>query len=810
MDELFQDLRQTLRWIRKRPGLTAAIVLSLAVGVGANTAIFSLANMLLIRPLPFPEEHELLRLRSVVSQEGQEPRRVEINDFSIVTLREQATTLEEVAGWVYRGYNLVGTDTDVPVQVWGSMSSAGALQVMGVQPILGRFILPEEDAPNAAANVVVISHVLWQNRFGGDPEILGRTIKIDEELYEVIGVMPPLFEYPYKSKLWIPLGLGSERSRRGDWVHSVVRLKDGTSREQAQEELGVIAARLAQDHPDAYDGWSFDLTPVREDLTSDLHPKKVVYLLLAGAFFLLLIACVNVANVLLGRSLEQSGEIALRVALGSGRARIVRQLVTQGLTLALFGGALGLLLAWWTVGPLAALHPADDLNILFLDIKIDHRVLAFTLLISIAVGVAFSLVPALKTSRPNLQAMLMEGSRTTTSRAGIRLLRLLVVVEVAVAVMLLVGSTLMVRSLQRLYHIEPGFNVENMLLLRITPSASRYPDFPRQVAYYAEVLERIRAIPEVVEAGMTSLYPNRIMVILVGALPEGRPENDPDEVLQTNHRVISPGVMEAMKMRLVEGRFFTEQDRWGSEWVVIVSETLARNAWPDQNALDRRVRMLVPGMTSLPWMRVVGVVGDVFENGDYENTWYVSYRQVPPPAEYVDIVVRTRNQPMAVLPAVRETIWAVDDEQPVALVTTAKELLFSQYWRERTSTFLMVLFAAVGLVLTIVGIYGIQSYSVVQKTHEMGVHMVLGARPRDIVLKVLRDGMLVAAVGLAVGLLGAFWLTRFLSAVLHGISPTDPATYTVAAVITLVVALLANYLPARRATRADPAGLLRY
>ncbi|MCP4655449.1 MAG: FtsX-like permease family protein [bacterium] len=432
MSQLFQDLRQSVRLMRHRPGFTAVIVLSIALGVGANTAIFSIANMLLLRPLPFPDDQELMRVRCLMHQEGREPRRISISEFNIGALRDQATTMEEVAGWLYQTYNLVGSEQ--PVQVWGATTTANALQVMGVEPIMGRFILPEEDQPSAAAKVMVISYVLWQNQFGGDPDIIGKVVKLNDDPHTVIGVMPAFFEYPYKSKVWIPLGLNPSRSIRANWLHSVARLKEGVTREQAMEELDLIAARLEQEYPDTHTGWSFILTPLREDLTSDLHPQRVVLLLMAGAGFLVLIACANVANMLLSRSLEQSGEVAIRAALGISRIRLIRELITQGVVLALIGGALGILIGYWTVQPLIAIHPSEDLNRIFLEVKLDHRVLGFTLLLSVVVGVLFSLVPALRASRPNLQSLLMEGSRTTPSLSGRRLLKGVVVAEMAVAV----------------------------------------------------------------------------------------------------------------------------------------------------------------------------------------------------------------------------------------------------------------------------------------------------------------------------------------------------------------------------------------
>jgi len=809
--DLFRDVKQSFRLMSRRPGFTAVIVLSIALGVGANTAIFSIANLLVVRPLPYPEDYELMRIRSYVAIPGRDPQRTSISAFNIKALRDQSELFEDFGAWIYGTYNIVGGDE--PIQVHGSMASANSFSVMGVEPLIGRDIAPEEDQPGNPAHVVVLSHALWRTQFGGDEDILGKSLKINEQPHLVIGVMPPYYEYPYMTKLWVPLGMEPGRELRFQHVHHVVgRLKDGISPEAGNQELIQIGERLAQEFPDTHENWSFGLQSVRDDLTHealDVEAKVVLVPLLVASGFLLLIACANVANMLLGRSIEQSHEVALQMALGISRRQLIRQLLVHGMILALLGGTVGLFLAYWTFKPMVALSPADQTNVVFQEIQLDHRVLLFTLLTSLVVGILFSLAPALKTSNPNLQSILMEGNRTTPSRSGRHLLKATVIAEVAVAVILLVGSGLMYRSLLQLRSADVGFASDDVLVMNLTLPEVRYPEHAQQVAYLQQVIEATEAVPGVKSAGTTTLFPLRSAIYLARLLPEGLPADDPESLLLTNHRVVSPGLLETMGIPLLKGRLLNRHDQADSEPVVVISENLAKHAFPGQDPIDRRLSMVVQSGLR-PWMRVVGVVGNVKDNGERENTWYMPFTQMTWPAEFMDVVVRTEINPSLVLPSIREAIWEVNPEQAMADVMTSNDLMARQFWGQRSTTYLMLMFAGLGLLLAIVGIYGIQSYFVVQQTHEMGVRMVFGAQPKDVVREILKKGMVMALAGLAIGIVGSLLLTRYLGSLLYGVSPTDPATYLGISLVILTVALIANFVPARRATRVDPLEILKY
>jgi predicted permease len=458
---------------------------------------------------------------------------------------------------------------------------------------------------------------------------------------------------------------------------------------------------------------------------------------------------------------------------------------------------------------MVALNPTEDLNILYLDIHIDHRVLLFSFLITLVVGVLFSLVPALRVSRPDLQGLLMEGNRTSTSRTGRRMVRALVVVEMAVAVILLVGAGLMLKSLGKLSSIDPGYNLSNLMVMRITPLEAKYPEQEQEVAFLERITERAESIPGVKHVAINSLFANRIAVYLAPAIAEGRDPEDPDSRILTNHRVVGPGLLDAMGIPLVAGRPIDERDQADSEPVVMISETFAKNAFPGENALDKRVKIDARSR-DFPFLRVVGIVGDVLDNGDYENTWYLPYTQSANVTPYYDIIVRTEGEPLALAQSVREAIWSVDQEQAIAEIITAEELVASEFWEERSSAYLLGMFAAVGLLLSIVGIYGIQSYSVAQQNHEIGVRMVFGAMPEDVVRTTLTQGLKLSLLGLAVGIVGALALTRYMESLLHEVSPTDPLVFVGIATVALLVAVVANYLPARRVTRIDPVEMVRY
>ena len=800
MESIFQDIRQSFRTMREKPGFTAVVLLSLALGIGATTAIFSLINNLLLRPLPFEDGERVVRLRDVLYRPGDEPRLVGMTARNFLVLREQASSFADVGAQDYGSFNLVGTDQTERVE--GAYITANVLELLGIEPILGRGFTPEEDRPGARARVALLGHDLWGRQFASDPQVLGRQIRLNDETYTVIGVMPPAYKFPYEAELWVPIGLEESSAGPQHYLYTVARLKPGVSPEQAQRELDVISTRLAEEFPDTNAGWSFLIVSVREDLTEDMQ-SKLLFALLAASAFLLLIACANVANMMLARSLEQGREIAIRAALGASRSRLVRQLLTNGLVLSLVSGILGLLLARWIARPMVALSPMSEMSPFLQQFQFDYRIFGFTLLVCLLVGVAFSLVPAFKTSRPDLQSSLREESRSTSSIGGRRLLNTFVVLEIAVAVILLIGAGLTIRSFQRLLAVDSGFPTENLLTLHVALPESKYPEHGQRVRFLQRALERIRAVPGVTAAEVTSTFPLDNARVASQLTVEGRPSTDEDEVLMANHRVASTGYVEEMGIPLLRGRYFTPQDREGSLPVVVVSKKFADTYWPGQDPLGKRVKR--GGATSEnPWMSVVGVVGDVIDAGDLEPSWYIPVEQGVFPNENVTLTVRAAAAPTSLVPAIREAVTAIDREQPLYDIATAEEKIIESYGEQRFSMFLFSLFAGLGLALAMVGIYGILSYSVVQRRREMGLRMALGAEPHHILGSILHQGFLLAALGVALGLVGAYWLTRFLESLLHEVSPTDPLTYFGIGVLSLLVALIASYLPARRATKADP------
>lgn len=805
MENLFQDLKQSIRTMRAKPGFTLVVVLSLGLGIGATTAIFSIVNNLLLRPLPFADGERVVRVRDVLYRPGDEPRLVGMTAPNFLALKEQTKSFADLGAQDYGSFNLVRPDAAERIE--GAYITANVLPLLGIEPILGRGITAEEDRSGAGAFVVLLGHDLWRRQFGSDPQILGQQIRLNEEQYTVIGVMPPTYKFPYEAELWVPMGLETTSTNPQHYLYTVARLKPGVSREQAQRELDTIAARLGQEFPDTNAGWDFLIVPVREDLTEDVQ-AKLLFALLAASGFLLLIACANVANMMLARSLEQQREIAIRSALGASRFRLVQQLITHGLLLSLLSGALGILLSRWIARPLINLSPVADMSPFLQEFHLDHRILGFTMLVSLVVGVTFSLVPALKISRPNLQGTLKEESRSTSSVGGRRLLNLFVVLEIAVAVVLLIGAGLTIRSFQSLLEVDSGFPTENLLTLHVALPESKFPEHSQRLGFLDRSLERIRALPGVVSADVTSTHPLDNARVASQLTIEGRPPADEDEVLMTNHRVVSPGYLETLGVPLLQGRRLGSQDQENSLPVVVVSKAFVDTYWPGENPLGKLVKR--GGATSEnPWLTVVGVVGDVIDKGDLEPSWYIPAVQGVFPNENVTLTVRTSAPPLTLVEPIRKAVLEVDRGQPVYDIATTDERIVGLYGEQRFSMFLFSLFAALGLVLAMVGIYGILSYAVLQQQREMGLRMALGAQPRHILNAVLHQGFVLALFGVGLGLAAAFVLTRYLASLLYEVSPADPSTYLAIGLISLAVALLASYLPARRATRVDPLTVLR-
>jgi predicted permease len=818
MDGLAQDLRAAWRALRARPGFASVAILTVALGVGANTAIFSAVNALLMRPLPVADVDRLVF--GMALREGFDPFGTSFLEYTLY--RDHSQSFVSSGLGTPRLFSLVGAGE--PERLRGSAVTAGYLATLGVQPVLGRMFTEQEDRPGGPA-VAMIGHGVWQRRFGSDPGVIGRDLKLEERSYSVVGVMPPGFDLPYSAEVWVPMQLDLEplplETRAATANEFVGRLKPGVRLEQADTELKALARRLELEHPQIRRGWSYGIVPLRRQLMADLEGRtqRLLLTLVVAVALLLLICCANVACLLLARGVGREAELAVRLALGAGRGRLVRQLLSESLLLAALGGALGVALAAWARPLFAVLNPIEAVGLgsHLTDFRVDWRVLSFSLALTLLTGAAFGLVPALKAARDSsLAAALGSKPRGGAGAGGRRSLGALVAGEIAVAATLLVGGGLLVQSFERLRHTDVGFRPKDLLTMELPLSSTRYPGMPEQVLFMEQLLERVRALPGVVSAGLTTNVPMQRGVTLDSVFEvEGRPRTRPSDVPITAHRLVSPGYTETLGVTLLKGRFLEPSDRAGTQPVVVVSEELVRQAWPGEDPLGKRVRRLRSGVAG-PWMSVVGVVKDVKEDRFGARidrpVWYMPYAQhtFPLPVSLpLNLVVRTGGHPGAVAAAVRAAIHALDPHQPVASVMPMLEHLADVLIPERFSAVLMTALATLGLLLAALGLYGVMAYSVSQRSGEIGLRMALGARPRDVLLMVAGQGLPVVAVGLGIGIAGAWTLARLLASALYQVSPRDPATFTAVTLVLSVVALLACWLPARRATRISPLAALR-
>jgi putative ABC transport system permease protein len=801
MREILADLRYGCRLLFKNPGVTAVAVLALALGIGANTAIFSAVNAVLLRPLPFPQPDRLVSIRVDHDQ-----RNIH-NAFGpypdIADWRQQSRSFEYLAAYAPTSVNLTTRDQPERASLW--KVNAEFFPMLGVKMLLGRGFLPEEDRPGAA-RVAILSHSLWQRRFGSDPGLVGKTVFLDGDPYTVAGILPAGFKLEAGTvDLYTPVAATSVRSGRDRWMYGVyARLKPGVSIEKAQAELDTITRRLEQQYPRQLTGWHARVWGMRQFMVRDVELSLVV--LLAAVALVLLIACANVANLLLARASARQKEMAVRAAMGAGRWRVVRQLLTESVLLALLGAVFGLLLAYWGVAALPALG-TQSFPMLH-ESRLDLPVLGFTLLISLATGLMFGIAPALAVSRTGVYETLKEEGRSSTeSRARHRLRDLLVVSEVALALLLMIGASLMMRSLLNLQDVNPGFNPVGVLTASVNLPAAKYSKPEQQIAFYRQLQERLEAMPGVTAAGMASVLPlggsNSGMSLLI----QGRPVSSPSDVPILWFRIVNPGYFQAMQIPLRKGRRFTEQDTAGAPRVVIVNETMARRYWPGDDPIGKQVGSGAPN----GWLAVVGVVGDVRHTSlaqapDAEI--YFPFGQSPQPA--MNLALRSFSDPLRFAPALRQAVLELDREQPVSRVASMEQTLAGSLAAKRFSTVLLGIFAAVALVLAAIGIYGVISFSVTRRTHEIGIRMALGAQRADVLRMVVLEGTLLALIGVSIGLAAAFALTRLVGSLLYGVKATDPLVFSAISLLLIAVAALASYLPARRAARVDPMVALRY
>ncbi len=797
-DEMFQDVKYGVRMLLKNKGFTAVAALTLMLGIGANTAIFSVVNAVLLRPLPFPEPDRLVWLR-----ESHPPTNVPQTSVAFLNFldwRSQNKVFAQMAAYREYGFNLqVG---DEPKRLNGAVVSVDFFATLGSQPAIGRAFLPAEDAPGGE-RAVILSHALWSQSFGGDPQLVGRRLKVDGQDHTVVGVMPPGFRFPADgAELWLPLALDPKVGRVSHALRVLGRLKPGATLDEARADMETIAARLDQAYPDTNKGWRVFMQPLHEAISGRM--RQPLFVLLGAVLFVLLIVCANVANLLLSRNAARERELAVRAALGAMRGRILRQLLTESLLLALLGGAGALLLAAGAVKLLTATGPRDvpRLN----EAALDLPVFAYTLAVALLTGLIFGMAPAWQQSRLNLNAALKSGARMAGGGAR-RLRQLLVAAEVAFALLLLIGAGLTLKSFARLHQVAPGFDARGGLTMEINLSLSKYARREQRAAFLQQALERLKILPGVEFAGATHRLPLRGNSA-IGFQVEGRPAPPPGQNISVNWRSISPDYFRARGAPLLSGRTFTEEEAWQKLNAVIINHALQRRYWPDENPLGKRIK--IGGAPDSPWITVVGVAADVKESGlnvDTQAGLYLPYVFSPTPA--MTLVLRTGPEPLSLAAAAGAAIRQVDSEQAVSNISTLEQLLSDTVAQPRLNTGLLALFALLALLLAAVGIYGVMAYAVASRTQEIGLRMAMGAQARDVLKLVVGQGMKVVAFGLALGLLAALGLTRWLKTLLFGVEAIDPLTYAVIAALLAAVALLACYIPARRATKVDPLIALR-
>jgi putative ABC transport system permease protein len=809
MNTLWQDLRFGVRMLAKSPGFALVAVAALALGIGANTAIFSVVNTVLLRPLPFAQPE---RLVTVIPRDERDGSLGDAHSYPNFTdLRAQKQLFEAAAAYSAANSFLLGSDE--PELLRGLVTSADLFPMLGVRPALGRTFTAEEDKPGAQ-RVIVLSDGLWRRRFNADPAIVGKSITLTSGPITVIGVMPPGFKYPVgmaKVDYWLPLvpnvQPGTLTERGAVFLAVVARVRAGATLQQAQAELNRTSQQLAAAYPDSNTALGFMLRPLHEELVGDVRPA--LYVLLAAVGFVLLIACANVANLLLARAAARQREIAVRVALGASRWRIVRQLLTESLLLALAGGGLGLLLAMWGLDLLIAAAPQNIPRLH--EAALDPVVLAFTVGVSLLTGVVFGLAPALQATKTDFNEALKEGGRS--GGEGLRQNRLravLVVAEVALSLVLLVGAGLLMQSFTRLLKVDPGFRPEHVLTADVVARSNSYPKPEQRAAFFQQVLQRIAQLPGVEAAGAVSPLPLGGNFEAFSFTIEGHPPAPRGEEPSADFRITSADYFRAMSIPVQRGRAFSERDNASAPPVVIVNETFARHFFAGEDPLGRRM-VVGTGAEDRP-REIVGVVGDVRHAGlDAETTpeMYVPYLQES--AGRLTIVTRARaGDAGAIAASVRQSVREVDKDQPVYNVRPMTQLLADSVARRRFNMLLLGLFAAVALLLAALGLYGVMAYSVTRRTHELGIRIALGAQTRDVLRLVVRQGMALVAVGLVIGVCAALVVTRLIRTLLFGVSNVDPLTYAGVALLLLVVTLVACLVPARRATKVDPMVALRY
>jgi predicted permease len=808
MDNLIRDVRFALRTMARKPGFTAIAIIIMALGIGANTAIFSLVRAVLLRPLPFANPDQLVMVWEDAAFIGFPKNTPAPANYADWKARNEV--FDDMAAMTERDFNLTGDGE--PEKVYAYAVTASFFPLLGVEPLLGRVLTPEDDRPEAI-KVVVISYPLWQSRYGGQTSIVGRDILLNDEKYTVVGVMPRGFQFlDPDMRIWVPSGFTAESlaNRDSHYLQVVARMKPGVTLDEANSNIKTIQAQIERDYPNDGGRLGANVISLREELAGETRRPLIV--LLVAVAFVLLIASANLANLLLSRALGRSKEVAVRTALGATRGRLVRQLITESVLLSFAGGVAGVVVAIWSFEFLRLLIP-PGLS-LFVNLRIDAMVLVFTLVLAVITGMIFGLAPALQSSRVDLnEALKQGGGRTSLSTGHRRLQSAMIVIEVALAMVLLVGAGLLIKTFAHLRDQYTSLHAESVLALRTQLPESRYKEPQRRFTFYQQVLERVTALPGVAAAAYTTSVPLDWKGGTNGISIEGRAV-ERGVFYDANHRQISPDYFKAMGLALKQGRSFNDGDNQQAMPVAIVNETMAREFWPGENALGKRFKLGGPDSKE-PWIAIVGVVADIKQMGaeaQVKAEMYMPYQQVANQPWYAprDLVIRASVEPMSLVPTVTARIHEVDVDQPVSNIRTMKEVLGKEFGQRETGTTLLGVFAALALLLAAIGLYGVLSYFVSQRIPEFGVRMALGAQSRDILWLVLKRGMGLAMLGLAIGTAAAFMLTRLMQSLLFEVSASDPIVFGMIALLLAAVAFAACVIPARRAMKIDPMVALRY
>jgi predicted permease len=811
---LLHDLRYSASTLLKSPGFVITVTLILALGIGANTTIFSVVNAVLMRPLPYEAPDRIVMIWET-NQSQAVPRSI-VSPANFLDWKQQSDVFDHLSAFRFWYYTVTGGGD--PERYQGAGVSADFFPLLGIKPEFGRnFGLEEEEV--GRDHVVLLSYALWQRRFGGDPSIVGHPLTIDGETFTIIGILPASFHFTRvlnaELDLWMPISFTAQQLTRED--RSIVvygRLKQGVSLSQAQADMDGITRRLEQQYPQTNSGWAAQVNYLQEQITKPIRPTLLILTVVVG--FVLLIACANVANLLLARSTTRQKGVVIRLALGSSRSRLMRQLLIENLLLALLGGAAGLLLAYWGMNFLNAI--VRDRVPYLEKVSIDLRVLGFTLVVSFLVGVVVGLIPGLQAARLNLSDALKEGGRALSETPSRRRMgNLFVVLEVTLAVPLLIGAGLMLRSSLLLQNIDRGINLNNVLAMQISLPKAKYSTAQQTAAFYQQALNRIQSEPGVESASAVNFLPLTNLGDAISLTIEGRSAPPAEPELTAAYRVIDQNYFLTLGIPLLRGRYFTEQDNDESHGVVMINQTMARRYWPNEDPIGKRLKPNFPAAkvpwrpeSTNTWLAITGVVGDVKEAGLTDQQppeIYIPYLQNP--SSLMNLLVRSKSDPLHLVPALRRQVLTVDADQPVYNIETMENVLTQSIAAPNVITSLLAIFAAVGLILAAIGVYSVMSYSVAQRTHEVGVRMALGAQQQHVLRMVVSQGLRLILVGVALGGTAALAVTRVISNLLFGVTATDPTTFIAVPLLVIAVALLASYLPARRALKVDPIVALR-